>query len=87
MACEILIAHTQPLRQATAVRSTLLQSSLAFLRDRGHYARYLELVDPAMRERIVASIAPEWLPIELACQAHSVVAASSCPNLQRTASL
>jgi hypothetical protein len=50
---------------ATHVRSTLLQSSLGFLRERGHYARYLEIVSPEHRETIVTTLAPVWLPIDV----------------------
>jgi hypothetical protein len=66
MASEIIIAHERPFRPATAVRSTLLQSSLGFLRARGHFDRYLELVDPARKDAILGSLAPAWLPIDLA---------------------
>jgi len=66
MVAEIVIAHARPTRLATAVRSTLLQSSLGFLRTRGHLDRYLLVLDPANKEAILGSIAPAWLPIELA---------------------
>jgi hypothetical protein len=61
---EVIIAHRSPLTLATYVRSTLLQSSLAFLRERGHYQRYLAQVSSTHRETIVGSLAPVWLPIE-----------------------
>jgi hypothetical protein len=63
---EIIIAHARPVKPATAVRSTLLQSSLGFLRARGHLERYLVVLDPAKKEAILDSIAPAWLPIGLA---------------------
>lgn len=66
MAPEILIPHNRPPRPATAVRSTLLQSSIAFLKTRGHYDRYLAVLDPAEKEAILGSLAPAWLPIDLA---------------------
>jgi hypothetical protein len=62
---EVIIAHLSPLRPASHVRSTLLQSSLNFLRDHGHYDAYLKLVSPAYRETIVTALAPTWLPIEV----------------------
>ena len=55
-----LPANIEPV---TAVRSTLIQSSLNTLRNRGHFERYLEVVDPAFREAILGSLAPEWLPL------------------------
>ena len=63
---ECLIAAPAALRTVTDVRSTLLQSSLGSLRNRGHYERYLTLVDPTHREAILASIAPEWMPLQAA---------------------
>jgi hypothetical protein len=62
---EVIIPHLSPLTSATHVRSTLLQSSLNFLRERGHFERYLKLVDAEHRETIIASLAPIWLPIEV----------------------
>jgi hypothetical protein len=51
------------MRPVTEVRSTLLQSSLGSLKNRGHFERYLTLIDPTYRQLILQSIAPEWLPI------------------------
>lgn len=62
---EVIIPHTDPIRPATHVRSTLIQSSLATLKTLGHYERYLSHVDPAQREEIVGTIAPSWLPIHV----------------------
>lgn len=50
----------------TAVRSTLIQSSLNTLRTRGHFDRYLQVLDPNFREAILGSLAPEWLPVAVA---------------------
>jgi len=63
---EVLISLPETLRPVSAVRSTLIQSSLDTLRKRGHFARYLTLVDPRFRERIIETIAPEWLDMDLA---------------------
>lgn len=49
-----------------AVRSTLIQSSLNTLRQRGHFERYASLIEAQHRERILGSLAPEWLPIDVA---------------------
>jgi hypothetical protein len=47
-----------------SVRSTLIISSLAVLRERGHYERYLRVVDPAHRETLLDAIAGTWLPLQ-----------------------
>jgi len=61
---EVIIPHAVPIRPATHVRSTLIQSSLATLKTLNHYDRYLQLIDPAQRDEIVEAIAPSWLPIQ-----------------------
>ena len=66
---EIIIPHGDAVGPVTHVRSTLLQSSLATLRVHGYLERYLELVDPALRDAITGAIAPSWLPISTG-QAH-----------------
>ena len=63
---KLLFPHTSPLRPVTAVRSTILQMSVQLLREHAHFARYLELVDPAYRATILESIAPAWLSLEIA---------------------
>jgi hypothetical protein len=63
---EVLIPLPEILRPVTAVRSTLIQSSLESLRKRGHYDRYLTLVDARHRSRILETIAAEWLDMNLA---------------------
>jgi hypothetical protein len=47
------------------VRSTLIQSSLNTLRERGHFDRYVTLLDLAYKDTILGSLAPEWLPIDV----------------------
>ena len=66
---ECLVAPPAVLEPVTQVRSTLLQSSINSLRTHGHYERYLTVVDPAYREVILGSLAPEWLPVAVA-EAH-----------------
>lgn len=63
---QILIAHSEPVTRVSAVRSTLLQGSLAGLKEFGLYERWSDLIAPADRELIVDSIAPTWLPVEVA---------------------
>lgn len=62
----VVLQHAALHEPASAVRSTLLQSSLSFLRARGHFERYYELLEPRYRETIVQSMAPTWMPIEVA---------------------
>jgi hypothetical protein len=60
---EPLLEHAAQIRPVTQVRSTLIQSSLASLRERGHFARYEALIDPAERDAVLGTLAPVWLPI------------------------
>ena len=60
---EVIIAHLSPLKPASHVRSTLLQSSLSFLRERGHFESYVKLLSLEHRDTIVNSLAPTWLPL------------------------
>ena len=48
------------------VRSTLIQSSITALRNHGYHERYLGNLAPQHKERIIGSLAPEWLPLEVA---------------------
>jgi hypothetical protein len=50
----------------TAVRSTLIQSSLNTLRKRGHFERYLGLLDVQHKATLLETLAPEWLSMEAA---------------------
>jgi hypothetical protein len=63
---EVLIPHVLPLQALSAVRSTLLQSSLETLRTLKLFERWAEAVKAEHRERIVSCIAPEWVPVEVA---------------------
>jgi len=64
---EIIVPHDPAAGPVTAVRNVILQASLAQLRERGHYERYTSLVAPDILEQLLAmSIAPGWIPIELA---------------------
>ncbi|MFT3927158.1 MAG: hypothetical protein QM778_31725 [Myxococcales bacterium] len=77
---ESLVALPTTLSPLTSVRSTLIQSSLNTLRQRGHFDRYRDLVHPEHRETILGSLAPEWLPIDVA-MAHY----AACDALQMSA--
>jgi hypothetical protein len=77
---ECIIAPPQGMRPVTEVRSTLLQSSLGSLRHRGHFERYLTLIDRSQRELILQSIAPEWLPIAAAIAHYDACQRLELPN-------
>jgi hypothetical protein len=63
---KILLPHAESVGRVTAVRSTLLQSSLHALREFGLYERWSAQIGTAERDLIVESIAPVWLPVEVA---------------------
>ena len=78
---EVIVELPASIVPITAVRSTLIQSSLNTLRARGHFDRYLGTLDPNFRESILGSLAPEWLPIDVA-MAH--YAACDALNMSQT---
>jgi hypothetical protein len=61
---EKIIAHAAVIRPLTAVRSTLIQSSINSLKVAGHFDRYVQLLDPLHREVVLNTLAPTWLPLE-----------------------
>jgi hypothetical protein len=63
---ETLIALPGVIEPVRAVRSTLIQSSLDTLRRRGHFERYLALLDSRHRPTLLESLAPEWLSLDVA---------------------
>lgn len=82
---QILIAHTPTIRPATTIRSTVLQSSVASLRQRGHFERWLALIDPRYRATIVESLAPSWMPIEVALAHYAACEALELPLSEQVA--
>ncbi len=52
--------------EVSAVRGTLIASSILSLRAHGYYERYLELLPDAYRDRVVMAIAAEWLGVDVA---------------------
>ena len=62
-----------------SVRSTLIISSLAVLRQRGHFERYLGVVDPAHRETLLGAIAGMWLPVAPATAHYAACEALGLP--------
>ena len=74
----IPFAHRAPRVHAVeAIRSTLITSSLAALRDRGHYERYLAALPLEKHEAVLSSIAGQWLPIHL-----GIVHYEACESLR-----
>jgi hypothetical protein len=77
---ELLVAHTPTIQPVSQVRSTLIQSSLTALRERGHFERYLDHLDARQRTTVLQTVAPVWLPVEVA-HAHY----GACEALQLSA--
>jgi hypothetical protein len=48
---------------ATHARSTMIASSIATLRSRGHLDRYRAHLDPVLRDALPATVAGHWLPM------------------------
>jgi hypothetical protein len=44
----------------------IIQSSLAELKTHGHYEAYTKRIDPGLLEQLLFSVAPGWIPVELA---------------------
>jgi hypothetical protein len=63
---EILVAHEAQIAPVTHMRSTLVQMSLAGLRERGHFELWRERLEPAVRAEILESVGPQWLTVDLA---------------------
>lgn len=63
---ECVIALPSSIRPVTAVRSTLIQSSLTTLKEHGYFERYLAELNTRHRDTILQSLAPEWLPLDVA---------------------
>lgn len=63
---EVLIAHDPESGPLTAVRNVIVQSSLAELKQHGHYEAYTKLMDPGVLEQLLFSLAPGWIPFDLA---------------------
>jgi hypothetical protein len=63
---EVILPFPAPrerLEVASAIRSTLIASSLQSLKARGHWERYSELLPEEHRHTIVHCIAGEWFPL------------------------
>ena len=63
----LLVDYTSPAGpEVTHVRSTLISSSLQTLREFGHYERYLERLDREFHDAVLLTLAPTWLPVDVA---------------------
>jgi hypothetical protein len=63
--CEAVVEFPSPLQPITAIRSTLITSSLASLRQRNLLPRYEAAQQSPHRETILSCVAGEWLPLEV----------------------
>jgi hypothetical protein len=64
---QIILDYTSPDgKTVTAVRSTLLQSSVQVLKDNGLFERYLKHLSPKYRDEILLTLAPVWHPMDVA---------------------
>lgn len=64
---EVVVPHNDRVVPVTMVRSMLLQSSLAALRQKGYLDAYLAKLEQPYHEQLLSSAGPGWSPIELAC--------------------
>lgn len=78
---EVVVARDPSRGPLKAVRSLLLQSSQAELKNLGLYDAYLAHMDPDALTQIQANIGPGWLPSELAIAHYS-----ACDRLALTPS-
>ena len=65
---EVLIPCPRDLKPVTAVRGTVIVSSLASLRMHERYDRYRQLLAPGVRDDLVQCVAASWVHIDLAAQ-------------------
>jgi hypothetical protein len=63
---ELILDYPMGMEPVTAIRSTLITSSLSSLRERGLFERYDALQSSPHRQKILNVVAGEWLPLEVA---------------------
>jgi hypothetical protein len=63
---ELILDYPKVLEPVTAIRSTLITSSLSSLRERGLFERYDALQTSSHRQEILSVVAGKWLPVEIA---------------------
>jgi hypothetical protein len=59
----VILPFPSPCPPTKQARSTIVLSSLASLKNAGHYDRYVKLLDPAARDVLLQAVAGSWLPI------------------------
>ncbi len=62
---EVIVPFPTPLRSVTRVRSTLIQASLASLRERHLIDRYTALLPSEYHETVLQTVAGTWLPLQI----------------------
>lgn len=83
---EIVIPHDPRAQPLSAVRNVVLQSSLASLKAAGYYDRYVELIAPEVLSKLLSSLGPGWIPVELA-SAHYEACEGLMLNAQQLAGM
>lgn len=77
---EILVPYDPAAGPVTAVRNVIIQESLNQLRTNQHFERYAKLIAADVLEQLIdLSLAPGWIPIELALAHYE-----ACDNLMLT---
>ena len=54
------------MRPVSAVRGTLIATSILSLRAHGYYERYVQNLEAAHRDRVLTALATEWLGVDVA---------------------
>jgi hypothetical protein len=76
---DVLIARDASAGPVLAVRTLMLQSSLAQLRQQGHFDLYASFMAKDVLEQLCSEVAPGWIPVELALAHYE-----ACDNLMLT---
>lgn len=76
---QIVIPHVDASGPVTAVKNVVIQSSLAELRDAGHYERYATLISSEVLNDLLSRLDPGWIPVELVVEHYQ-----ACDNLNLT---
>jgi hypothetical protein len=77
---EVLMALPASYEPVTAVRSTLLISSLATLTEQGHAAHYFAALPPKYHDVIRSAVAGAWLPLDVGVAHYTACAALGLPH-------
>ena len=78
-----LPAEPSELRPVSALRGTVLASSLQALTKHGHRERYDDLLDPAYREAIRDLVVRSWVPVDVALAHYTAANALPFTHTQR----